>query len=652
MDSINVNSGGGAETPVGLVIGGKYRLDARLGAGGMGIVYRAARLLIGDEVAVKILHPALVSDEQAAERFRREAQAAARLKHPNAVSVYDFGLTPDGLVYLVMELVEGESLRDTIKRQGPLMPSVAVEIARQVCAALDEAHRQGIVHRDVKPDNILVHETAQGLRVKVLDFGIARIRDLPTGGGNLTQTGVMVGTPRYMSPEQCLGEEVDGRSDIYSLGVVLFEMLAGTVPFNSPTPAAVAVQHATQPPPPLRAINMSVPAAVESVILRALEKRRGDRPQTAGALAEELAEAVSEGTHLLARPAAATSAPSFSLQQLASAAVPTVVMSAASGQSPTLTPKADSQSQSHLPEAARVRRSLAPMLGGLVVGAVIVVAAFAVWSYTRAREGQAHEKEESSVVKQSTPENAAPGQSAKRVETPNPPADVETKIVAGSVLSPADILGLSVSELRRLRNTVFARHGRTFESSELQNYFNSRPWYSPRSGFIDAELTASDRANIELLQSGEGRAGVGVSQPVTMSSASSSRAAFRGISYAPGEALDGSLLTAWIEGVDGAGVGEWVRFDLGRDVRLRRIMIAPGYFKSPQVWAKNNRVASATMTFSNGVTRSFTFPDRMEVQTLETGGVTTRWVQIRIDGVYYAPDQSDTAISEVTFESE
>lgn len=281
---------GGKPALIGLTIEGKYCIDAKLGAGGMGAVYRARRLLIGDEVAIKILHAEHVAQPQAVERFRREAQAAARLKHPNAVSIYDFGVTSDGLVYLVMELVEGQSLRQIIKRQGPLTPSAAAEVINQVCASLDEAHRQQIVHRDLKPDNIMVNPTITGLRVKVLDFGIAKLRDLTAG--NLTQTGSVMGTPHYMSPEQCLGEDLDNRSDIYSLGIVLYEMLAGVVPFNSPTSTAVVVQHVNQSPPSLRAINLSISTDLERVVLHALEKRREARQQTAAALAEEMNAAV------------------------------------------------------------------------------------------------------------------------------------------------------------------------------------------------------------------------------------------------------------------------------------------------------------------------------------------------------------------------
>jgi serine/threonine-protein kinase len=274
---------------LGTNIEGRYCINAKLGVGGMGAVYQATRLMIGDEVAVKILH-AEQNDPNAAQRFRREAQAAARLKHPNAVNIYDFGITATGLQYLVMELVEGESLRQVIKQQGQLKPSVAAEIIAQVCAALDEAHSQNIIHRDIKPDNIIIKPHATGLRVKVLDFGIAKLRD--DAASNLTQTGNVLGTPHYMSPEQCLGEELDASADIYSVGIVLYEMLCGRVPFNSPVSTAVVVQHVNQPPVPPRSVNASISPEVDAVVLRALAKRPESRPKSAGALARELSAAV------------------------------------------------------------------------------------------------------------------------------------------------------------------------------------------------------------------------------------------------------------------------------------------------------------------------------------------------------------------------
>jgi hypothetical protein len=272
---------------LGRVIDEKYRIDAQIGVGGMATIYRSTRLHIGDIVAVKVLHGELLRDPQFAERFRREAEAAARLKHPNVVAIYDFGLSEDRLIYLVMELVDGPNLRTIIRDTGPLPPASAAEIIRQVCAALSEAHRQGIVHRDIKPANIAIETTPDEMRVKVLDFGIASLR----ANGmtlNLTQAGAVLGTPAYMSPEQCMGQEIDGRSDIYSLGVVLFEMLCGVVPFNSPTATAVAMQHVQQVPPPLRVLNASITPGVEAVALRALAKRREDRYQSPRMFAEAL----------------------------------------------------------------------------------------------------------------------------------------------------------------------------------------------------------------------------------------------------------------------------------------------------------------------------------------------------------------------------
>ena len=274
---------------VGQTLDRKYKIVSKIGAGGMGSVYKAKRVHIGDLVAIKVLHSDLVGDQMAIERFRREARAAARLKHPNAVGIYDFAVSSSGLVYIVMELVDGKSLGALIKNQEPLDPSFVAEILYKVCSALDEAHRQNIVHRDLKPENILVTRARGGVEVKVLDFGIAKLRDLSPGSNTLTGKGTIVGTPLYMSPEQCMGEEIDRRSDIYSLGIVLYEMLTGVVPFDSPTPTAVIVQHVTVAPPPMRQINREVSPGIEQAVLRALEKRKEDRPQTAGELAAEFA---------------------------------------------------------------------------------------------------------------------------------------------------------------------------------------------------------------------------------------------------------------------------------------------------------------------------------------------------------------------------
>jgi YARHG domain/F5/8 type C domain len=304
--------------------------------------------------------------------------------------------------------------------------------------------------------------------------------------------------------------------------------------------------------------------------------------------------------------------------------------------------------------APPARGSLTPWLGGIAVGALVAAAALVFLlrggGGDTSRRSETVRNDSNADSRQATAASPKAAETATTAGAPGAAPRAESKIVGGELLSSDDLLGLSPAELRRLRNAVFARHGRVFESPELQQYFNSRPWYSPRASFSDAQLTANDRANIELLKTAEERPGdPAKTQPAV--TASSVRSPFNGISYSPEKAVDGDLSTAWLEGAAGPGIGEWIRFDFGHEVRLERIVIAPGYFKSPQVWAKNNRVANATFSFSNGVARSFAFPDRMEKQTLELGGVTTRWVQIQIGGVYFGTDP-DTAISEVSFEWE
>ena len=284
-----------ADPLLGQALDGKYRLDEPLGEGGMGRVYRATHLLIERPVAVKVLHPHLVSDEEARERFRREARAAGRLRHPNGVAVTDFGETPEGVVYIVMELLEGESLRELTAREAPLEAGRAVSIMLQVAAAVGAAHAAGVIHRDLKPANIFLAEREGAPPVvKVLDFGIAKLAAdaaEDAGGRALTQTGIMIGTPRYMSPEQCEGGVLTPASDVYSLGIILYEMLTGVTPFDGATPLAVAMQHFSKPPRPLSDLNASVPPELERVVLRALEKQPGARPSSAGEFHHELFEA-------------------------------------------------------------------------------------------------------------------------------------------------------------------------------------------------------------------------------------------------------------------------------------------------------------------------------------------------------------------------
>ncbi|HYO99820.1 MAG TPA: serine/threonine-protein kinase [Pyrinomonadaceae bacterium] len=276
----------------GQVLDEKYRLDRRLGEGGMGTVYHATHLLIDRPVAVKVLHPRFVEDEAAQERFRREARAAGRLRHTNAVTVTDFGRTAEGFVYIVMELLEGRNLREVLAFESPMEGGRAVALMLPVAAAVEAAHESGVIHRDLKPANIFIVQPKNAPPVvKVLDFGIAKLAADTVDDSEqnaLTQTGVMIGTPRYMSPEQCDGAHLTPASDVYSLGIILYEMLTGTTPFTGPSPLAVALQHSSKPPRRPTELVPNIPPELERIVLHALEKNPLNRPPDAGAFRREL----------------------------------------------------------------------------------------------------------------------------------------------------------------------------------------------------------------------------------------------------------------------------------------------------------------------------------------------------------------------------
>jgi serine/threonine protein kinase len=290
----------GDDKLVGQVLAGKYRIEEKIDEGGMGCVYRATHVLMEKTVAVKVLHPALAADDKIVARFTREAKAASRISHPHAINVTDFGESENGIVYLVMEYLRGGTLKDIVRSEGPMPLARVVEIVRQVSGALEAAHAQGVVHRDLKSDNIMLEETADGGDwAKVLDFGIAKIQQTAQSvhetDPGLTSPNLIIGTPQYMSPEQCSqASDIDTRSDVYSFGVILYEMLAGHVPFAGDSPTAIMMKHIQEPPPSILEERKDLPAGVGRVIARALAKRPEDRYQKAGELYDALTEAASE----------------------------------------------------------------------------------------------------------------------------------------------------------------------------------------------------------------------------------------------------------------------------------------------------------------------------------------------------------------------
>ncbi len=259
---------------------GRYEVGRLLGAGGMAEVYEGHDRLLARRVAIKILLSQYAHDPAFLARFRREAQSAASLSHPNIVSVFDTGSEGDTW-FIVMEYVDGRTLKDIIRAEGALYWARAAEVAADVAGALAVAHARGIVHRDVKPGNVML--TTEG-KVKVMDFGIARATAVPS----ITQTSAVVGTAQYIAPEQAQGLEVDGRTDVYALGCCLYEMVTGQVPFSGPTPVAIAYRHVREEPTPPRALNPDVPPPLERVCLKAMAKRPEDRYQTAAEMQRDL----------------------------------------------------------------------------------------------------------------------------------------------------------------------------------------------------------------------------------------------------------------------------------------------------------------------------------------------------------------------------
>jgi len=351
---------------LGDVLGGRYRLVELLGQGGMATIYRATDAQLGREVAVKVLHPEYGRDPDFVARFKQEAQSAASLSHPNIVGVYDFGTDADG-PYIVMELVDGEDVATLLGRNGPLPPRQAARLAAEVAHALAAAHARGIVHRDVKPGNVLVSSDG---RVKVTDFGIARA----WADARLTLPGVTLGSVHYFSPEQALGEQATEASDIYSLGIVLYELLSGRRPWEGDSAAAVAMARISAPPPLVSAVRPNVPPVLEEIDRRALSPDPAARFASAQAMAQALEGFLGEG--------AARAVPSVAAAAAAAAPAQSYPPDAYAGRPAGTVPPASPPASAPLAEPGPEEpRGTSPWIwiAGLLGLAILVIAGFAIF---------------------------------------------------------------------------------------------------------------------------------------------------------------------------------------------------------------------------------------------------------------------------------
>ena len=380
---------------VGTSIGGKYKIVKLLGEGGMGAVYLGEQSLGSSvrKVAIKTLHKHLSMDPQIRARFQREVGTVAELEHPNTIQVYDFGTTDDGHLYIVMEYVQGKSVADTIEQEGPMSSERVIKIMTQVCGSLDEAHGRGIVHRDLKPDNVVLADKAgQKDWVEVLDFGIAkRSSETDPNEAKLTQQGMVLGTPPYMSPEQFTGQPIGPESDIYSLGVMTYEMLTGQLPFRANTAWEWASQHMTAQPSPFEAQPQGdrLPPAMRTAVMRALSKNPADRFHTASEFVEALRGNGAPQPQMAAQPggAARTEMAMPAAQAMDFAAPAAAPMMMAPAHTPPHGQGGYPQGGAALPPAPqgqgqhqKKKGSPALLIGGLVgalavVGVIIAVAA-------------------------------------------------------------------------------------------------------------------------------------------------------------------------------------------------------------------------------------------------------------------------------------
>ncbi len=429
---------------IGTVVRGKYRIQARLGEGGMATVYRAHHELLDELRALKVIKPELARDAEFMSRFKNEAIMARKLNHPNAVRVDDLEIAEDGLPFIAMELVVGDTLKMLVERTGPLPPTLVLDVAAQVCDALDAAHKLGLVHRDIKPENIVLIAQREGLPVaKILDFGISRLREETTEAKGLTQTGMVMGTPEYMSPEQAEGKrgpDIDGRSDLYSLGVVMYRMLTGELPFQAGNTVEMLLHHLKTPPlaPHQLRPALGIPEGVSSVVMKALEKDREKR----FASGAEMAAAIKKVRGSTTRPShkidlRSLSSVTATVVSPTDAPGPPAVRTASAPHTPISsrgTPTPRGAESGILRTSARIAPPPAPrkfptrIVLTVVAVAVLLLGAFAAWKYIDSGAARPSSRPVPGTVK------AAP---AKTAVLPPPGASKAAEIPSAAPISPA-----------------------------------------------------------------------------------------------------------------------------------------------------------------------------------------------------------------------